>query len=157
MGGTDDSSNLIELTIEEHAEAHRELYEKYGKQEDLFAWKGLSGQWTKYQIHKAFSREGILHNETTKKKISMAKKGKKLSEEHKAKIIGTGRKQPERQKEAVRNSNSMNWIVTDPDGNTFEVRNLRQFAKEHGLDQGNLCKVANGICRQHKGYIVSYK
>ena len=55
MGGTDDSSNLIELTIEEHAEAHRELYEKYGKQEDLFAWKGLSGQWTKYQIHKMFS------------------------------------------------------------------------------------------------------
>ena len=27
MGGTDDPSNLIELTIEEHAEAHRKLFE----------------------------------------------------------------------------------------------------------------------------------
>ena len=26
-GGTDDLSNLVELTIEQHAEAHRKLYE----------------------------------------------------------------------------------------------------------------------------------
>ena len=44
MGGTDEPENLIELTIEEHAEAHRILYEKYGKIEDFWAWKGLSGQ-----------------------------------------------------------------------------------------------------------------
>lgn len=44
MGGTDDPSNLIELTVEEHAEAHRLLYEEYGKQEDYIAWKTLSGQ-----------------------------------------------------------------------------------------------------------------
>lgn len=43
MGGTDDPSNLIELTIEEHAEAHRKLFEQYGHWEDEFAWKGLSG------------------------------------------------------------------------------------------------------------------
>ena len=29
MGGTDDPSNLIELTVEEHAEAHKILFEKY--------------------------------------------------------------------------------------------------------------------------------
>ena len=43
MGGTDDDSNLIELTIEEHAEAHRKLYEEHGKTEDKLAWKGLAG------------------------------------------------------------------------------------------------------------------
>lgn len=44
MGGTDDPSNLVKLTVEEHAEAHRELYEKYGRLEDKLAWKMLEGQ-----------------------------------------------------------------------------------------------------------------
>ena len=35
MGGTDDESNIIELTIEEHAEAHKKLYEENGKLEIL--------------------------------------------------------------------------------------------------------------------------
>ena len=30
-GGTDDPSNIIELSVEEHAEAHRILYEQYGR------------------------------------------------------------------------------------------------------------------------------
>ena len=43
-GGTDDPSNIVELTVEEHAEAHRKLYEKYGRWQDLSAWKGLTRQ-----------------------------------------------------------------------------------------------------------------
>lgn len=41
MGGTDDSSNLIKLTIEEHAEAHRKLYEEHGHWQDKIAYQGL--------------------------------------------------------------------------------------------------------------------
>ncbi len=44
MGGSNDPSNLVELTIEEHAEAHRKLYEEYGRWQDEIAWKALSGQ-----------------------------------------------------------------------------------------------------------------
>ena len=43
-GGTDDPSNLIELSVEEHAQAHKELWEIHGKWEDYVAWLGLSGQ-----------------------------------------------------------------------------------------------------------------
>jgi len=43
MGGSDDPNNLIELTIEEHAEAHRVLYEKHGHTQDKVAWLGLAG------------------------------------------------------------------------------------------------------------------
>ena len=43
VGGTDDPSNLIELSIEEHAEAHRLLYEKHGHTQDKVAWLGLAG------------------------------------------------------------------------------------------------------------------
>lgn len=44
MGGTDDPSNLIELSREEHAMAHLKLYEEYGKKEDLGAYYLLIGQ-----------------------------------------------------------------------------------------------------------------
>ena len=42
MGGTDDPSNLVELTVEEHAEAHRKLFEEHGRWQDELAWKGLA-------------------------------------------------------------------------------------------------------------------
>lgn len=50
MGGTDEPSNLVRLSIEEHAQAHLELYEKYGRPQDLWAYKGLTGQMTKEQM-----------------------------------------------------------------------------------------------------------
>ena len=50
MGGSDDPSNLVRLTVEEHAEAHRKLYEEHGRIEDRLAWKGLEGLIGKEQI-----------------------------------------------------------------------------------------------------------
>jgi hypothetical protein len=44
MGGSDDPLNLIELTVEEHSQAHLKLYEQYGKKEDLCAYYMLSGK-----------------------------------------------------------------------------------------------------------------
>lgn len=41
MGGSNEPSNLIELTIAEHAEAHRVLFEEHGKIEDKIAWLTL--------------------------------------------------------------------------------------------------------------------
>ena len=43
MGGSDEPENIVEITIEEHAEEHRKLYEKHGHWQDLIAWKGLLG------------------------------------------------------------------------------------------------------------------
>lgn len=50
MGGTNDPENIVSLTPEEHAKAHQDLYEKYGKIEDYLAWKGLSGLIGKEEI-----------------------------------------------------------------------------------------------------------
>jgi len=61
-GGTDDPSNIVKLTVAEHAEAHRVLYEKHGKKEDWLAWKGLTGEVGKeeiiYEIRKTNSKKG---------------------------------------------------------------------------------------------------
>ena len=56
-GGTDDESNLVDLTIQEHAEAHRVLWMKFGRKEDWLAWKGLSGQIGREEILSTIYRE----------------------------------------------------------------------------------------------------
>lgn len=95
MGGTDDPSNLIELTIEEHAEAHRVLYEKHGHKEDYLAWRALSGQIGREEI--LYERSimgasqpgekngmwGKTHSDEQRAKWSKERSGVKLSEEHK--------------------------------------------------------------------------
>lgn len=80
MGGTDDPSNLVRLTVEEHAEAHRNLYEEYGRWQDYLAWKALSGQIKGYDLYiekLRLSATGRKHTEETKKKISNIHKGRK--------------------------------------------------------------------------------
>lgn len=63
-GGTDDPSNIIELTVEQHAEAHRLLYEQHGRLGDYLAWKGLSGAISTAEIVwlKLKARRGPLHH-----------------------------------------------------------------------------------------------
>lgn len=75
MGGSDDSNNIIYLSVKDHAIAHAELYLKYGKHEDYVAFKGLKKQISKEQIFIETSRIGGLNN-----------KGKPKSLEHRLKI-----------------------------------------------------------------------
>ena len=56
-GGTDKPENIVYLSVSEHAEAHRELYEKNRKIEDYLAWKGLSGIIGKEEIIKILMEE----------------------------------------------------------------------------------------------------
>lgn len=109
MGGTNNPENLVELTVEEHAEAHRKLYEEHGHWQDHVAWKALSGQinsdeirrlktiltWTgrkhteesKEKIREARSNQTMFpRDEKTKKKISESLIGHPVSDDTKKKI-----------------------------------------------------------------------
>ena len=57
MGGSGDPENLIELTVEEHAEAHRKLFEEYGHWQDYVAWQGLAGLIPKEELVKRIQSE----------------------------------------------------------------------------------------------------
>ena len=117
IGGTDDPSNIVRLTVTEHAEAHRILFENYGRWQDEIAWKGLSGIIGSEEAVSAairFGRIGKKHTEETKQKIRMRKLGKKSSEKTKKllsemrsgnKHWNYGRHQSVESKEKNRNSN----------------------------------------------------
>lgn len=89
-----DISNLIELTLEEHALAHLDLYEKTGELKHKIAYSFLSGKikGITEKERKELAKEGqrqYLKTEKwleTKEKIRRANMGKKLSDEHKEKI-----------------------------------------------------------------------
>jgi len=91
MGGTDDPSNLVELTVEEHAQAHKKLWEEHGRWEDKLAWQGLSKMIGKEEIISEVIKNthtGKIISEETKKKMSDASpwKGKERSETTRKKI-----------------------------------------------------------------------
>ena len=84
MGGTDDPSNLIELSIEEHALAHLKLYEQYGHWQDKVAYEGLSGR--------------IGQEELLRLKQGLANKGRKRTPEQIERIKEAARNRVERQR-----------------------------------------------------------
>jgi len=92
MGGSDDPSNLIELTIEEHAKAHFDLWKKFGRIEDKIAWECLSGRNLSEEERIILSKSGFekfLLDESKvtkwKNKISNTLTGKIQSKETKIK------------------------------------------------------------------------
>ena len=76
MGGTDDPSNLVEVTVDQHAELHFALYLEHGKLEDYLAAKSLVNQLDE----DAFYAKAVLGG-----RIS-TNKGKPKTEEHKRKL-----------------------------------------------------------------------
>lgn len=116
MGGSNDPSNLIELTVEEHAEAHRVLYEQHGKWQDLLAWKALSGQISTDDIRRELTRLTWLGRKHTPESINKIKEkraiqtppnlGREFSEDHRNKlsIAHSGKKLTSAHKQNIGNA-----------------------------------------------------
>lgn len=100
-GGGDSDGNYITLTVEEHAEAHRVLYEKHGRWQDKVAWLSLSRQMTQDDARAEARRKAVgdfhrgrKRSDETKKRMSEAAKkrskepyiGRKMTDETKRKM-----------------------------------------------------------------------
>lgn len=154
MGGTDDPSNLIKLTIQEHAEAHKILYDKYGKWQDEIAWKALSGQISNSKAIKLSQKlrdTSYMQSESYKNKISIANKGKiphnknktghKHSEETKNKISTSlisnkrrsGIKHNKQTISTLTEKSSKLWEIKFPNGELKIIKNLKLFCTQHKI------------------------
>ena len=72
MGGTDDPSNLIEVSVEEHAELHFALYMEHGKYEDYIAYNMLAGKTSEGEralniMRAEYMRNRVITEETRQK------------------------------------------------------------------------------------------
>lgn len=106
-GGTDDPSNLVELTVEEHAEAHRKLYEQYGRWQDKLAWMGLSNN-TKPDLHLQAIREGIRNRDNSY--MRDPERCRKISESNK-KPKSESQKQNMRKPKSVDHARKLNNVL----------------------------------------------
>jgi hypothetical protein len=86
LGGSDDPENLIELTVEEHAEAHRKLWDQFGRWEDYLAWQGLAGLMSREELVKQMLSEAGKKGNTSRP----TNKGKKYNWKVSPKPKGTG-------------------------------------------------------------------
>ena len=112
MGGTDDPSNLIKLTVEEHAEAHRKLFEQYGHWQDEVAWKGLA---------KMIDRTEIIY-QTISKTNSLKQKGSGNSQFGTVWCVIENATDCSNRKKFARESIPEGWITTKE----FKKRKLSQ-------------------------------
>ena len=152
MGGTDDPSNLIELTPGEHAEAHRLLYEQYGHWQDYVAWQGLA------QLDANFdaAKESILAG-SRKGRATMVKnrKGKKWEEIHGVERATQMRKEFSK----IRSAQGKTWSgkiydVTHPDGTVERVEGLRQWCIDRGYNANAFANASLRGNKTHGGFMV---
>jgi hypothetical protein len=146
LGGTDDPSNLVELTVEQHAEAHRLLYEQHGNWQDYVAWQGLAKLDANFDAAKQSMIEGSKQGNAT---MVSQRKGKKWEE-----IYGVEKAVEMKDKyKSMRNGKTWSgkfYEVTHPNGTTEKVEGLRQWCLDRGYNPnnfGNAClrgSVTNG-------------
>lgn len=150
MDGSDDPNNLVKLTVEEHAEAHRILYEEYGNKFDHIAYLVLSKQigqeeanYMKLLGPKNWTPEGK----------NRLRESAKLRKGNKNGFYGKTHSKETKQKNREAHMGVNSWIknidpsllsytkkyiIQYPDGNTKEVSGLKAIAKEFNVSIENV-------------------
>jgi len=130
-----------EIVYQSLYEDHIKDYEEYFIRQDNTHYKFGFGYNMTYGGE---GTKGVFRNKTTRNKMSIAQKGKIKSQETKNKLFESMLRYGDKI--------SKEWEITDPAGNTFNIRNLRRFCIENNLDQGNMMKVVNGKSKHCKKY-----
>ncbi len=143
-GGTDDLTNIVELTPTQHAMWHWAEWQRKQNYLDFCAYKMILGDVKNPEFRharaKAFGHIG----------------GKRVHEVHPnlAKENGVKGNKSQREKLAARGRTiaEKEWIVISPEGQETRIFNMAKFCRENGLQKSKMCAVAAGTRKQHKGW-----
>jgi len=146
MGGSDDSTNLIELTVEEHADAHKKLYEEYGHWQDYVAWQGLAKLSDKKDlVALRLSEAG---------KIGAAKTNLRWKDPD------VRLKHSKHMKEFyAKNSKTKSWDgklyeIISPDGSVETISGLKQWCEARKFNANTFANACLRGTKTHGGYTV---
>ncbi len=160
MGGGDEPSNIIEVTIEEHAELHLDLYLKYGNWQDWRAFNGLMG--VKDEMYEAHSvammgsnnpmfglrgdqHPGYGHGHTDRHREWSRKRMTHNNPNQDPAV----RKKISDARSGVANK-VWRYCITYQDGSSDIVTNLKDWCRQRGLGHTYLYALKNG--RRTKPY-----
>jgi hypothetical protein len=89
------------------------------------------------------SRKNFRYSDESRKKMSLAKLGRKLPDETRSKMSNSRR--------GHLNHNALEWIVQFPSGQVIKVKSLRSFCLEYGLSYGQLYNSKGGFVTRKIG------
>ena len=157
MGGSNHSSNIENLSIEEHASAHRKLYEEHGKWQDKIAADMLSGQIKSDDVRRELCRARMLHDNPMKnpeivKKVMENRKWYKPSQETKEKMSASMVGVKKSNTDNMNKSKLKTYVVTTPDGKELTINNMPKFCSTNNLHASLMYMVARGNRKTHKKF-----
>jgi hypothetical protein len=144
MGGSNDPSNLIELTPGEHAEAHRLLYEEYGHWQDYVAWQGLAKLNENFDAAKQSIIEGGRKG-AAKSNLRWEDPAEREKASKKMKLVCATREKTWRGK---------TYQVTHPDGTIEIVEGLRQWCLDRNYNANAFANASLRGNKTHGGFMV---
>ena len=151
-GGSDDTTNLVELTPIQHSMWHFAEYLRKGNLEDWCASRMILGDVHNPEFRKNASKLGnqkirhLLDNDDTYRE-KYRELGKRIG------VLGNKAQRDKFAKEG-RTIAEQSWIITTPTGEEIQITNLAKYCRENDLLKNKMCEVAKGMWKQHRGYSV---
>jgi len=146
-GGTDDVSNIVELTPICHSMWHWCEWKLWGDSRDYCAHKMILGDVNNPE----FRRE---RNVAFKDKILEG--GRKWREANPEELTLRGKKGNKKQREIYANKGitiaEKKWEIVTPTGEVLVINNLAKYCREHNLLKHKMCEVSKGKWKQHRGF-----
>ena len=149
MGGSNHTSNIVVLSVEEHAGAHRKLYEEHGKWQDKIAADMLSGQIKSDEVRRELCRARMLNdnpmnNPESVKKMLETRKWYKPSQETKEKTSASCKGKKKSNTDNMNKSKLKTYLVTTPAGEELIINDMPKFCSTNNLQASLMYQVASG-------------
>lgn len=145
-GGTDELTNIIELSIEEHAEAHKQLFEKYNRWQDYVAWQGLSGLDENFDAVKMSIVEGGKMG-ADKSNRRWSNPEEKIKQSNRMKLWASKRNYQKTWK-------GKSYEITFPCGRTEIITGLSEWCLENNLNANTLANSCLRGTKTKDGYFI---
>jgi len=132
MGGTDEPSNIMECSVEEHAELHFALYLEHGRWQDWYAAMGLAGIIGKEEIVREQQSRASIKGNTGRKRPDLAAYNKGEGRKYTGGGWNKGVPMSEETKKLM--SEKRKGIMTRPEDNKKRSDAMKEYWRQRKLN-----------------------